>query len=195
MRSSLLCLLILSLVGCKDDPTALGGDVVGTWRELPNATDDDPPEIAERQLLEFTSSGTVIETENDVSEMSTYDAGDGMLTMTADDGASVALPYLATSNRLVIGALVPDGDQDGFVGTWTGNSSAAGESIDLTIKLDASMTAQVDYDRSVSEDDSYTGTWRAIGDDLEVTFMVEVFTVHMRATRVGDALGTAYERL
>ena len=195
MRSSLLCLLLLSLVACKDDDPTLGGDVVGTWRELPHATDDDPPEIAERHLLEFTSSGTAIETENGDSEMATYVADDGVLTITDEEGDIVGLPYLATSSRLVMGALVPDGDPDGFVGTWSGTSSVGTGTMTITVDLDAAMTAQIEYDRSFDEDDSYAGTWRAVGDDLEIAFMVEAITVRIRATRVGDVLGTAYERL
>jgi len=193
---TLSILLFVAATGCGADGNAsLGGDVVGSWRVLPNATQPDPDPVAERQVLEFTDAGRYTETENGRVTMGSYttDGGDLSFTEDGDTGAFV-VPYLATAERFVMGALV--GPSDGLVGTWTGEATFGSDTAIVTIELAADSTAHLSYDHSTTDDESYDGTWSAIGDDVEITYMPqENFTVHTRETRVGNVLGTAYERL
>jgi hypothetical protein len=176
----------------------LGGDVVGSWRLLPNAADDDPPPaIADRHVLEFAADGTYIERERGDMSTGTYQLDAGTLVITEDDREGFfALPYRASGNRLVLGALVPEGGADGIVGTWVGSSRSDEERIDVTLELSADASARIAYDFQVQQDEVFEGSWRAVGNDVEIVVMPqENFTFRFHVTLVEGVLGTAYERI
>ncbi len=185
------------LAACGGGSGLLGGDVVGQWRELPNATDDAPPPVAERELFEFAADGTFVERAGEQGDPSTgtFTTDGGQLTITEDDtGDTSSLPYLATSDRFVFGALVPDGTVDGFVGTWTAVTHSQDGDGMTTLVLDADATA---HSESVfgTEVQAFDGTWRSVGDDLELDLDGDSITLTLRATLIDGVLGTAYERL
>lgn len=202
--AALLPLALLTVACSGDDGPPLGGDVVGQWRELPNATDDDPPPaIDERAILTFFADGTVTRASNagDIPEPATYEVSGGELTLHTTDGEGTThtstMPYFASDTRFVLGALIPAGEVDGLVGTWTGTVTNDDVVRTLNIELRADNTATYNSDSSVDENDvTFTGTWRSVGDDLELVLVPEEnVTLHLRATRVGSALGSAYERI
>ena len=200
IQLSLLFITSITAAACSggDGPT-LGGDVVGTWRILPNATDDDPaPPEAERHTLELRGDGTYTETEGaDEPNTGRYTTDNGELTVTEDgETDSFTLPYLARGDRFVLGALLPDGSGDSAADTWTGTSRIGTETTTLTAELRADNTAHLNYDNTVRADDVFDGTWRQVNSDVEITLMPEAnVTLHIRATLVDGVLGTAYEKI
>jgi hypothetical protein len=203
MRLSLLTALLplaLLTVACSgDDGPPLGGDVEGSWRQIPNATDDDPPPpVADRDVITFHADGTMAMVSPDGTQSGTYTVSGGELTLVQVDGTTThttTLPYRATDTTFVFGALVPAGETDGLVGAWTGQSIADGvtRSIDLTLRADMTATyAAIGGEEPIN----YTGTWRAIGDDLEILVMPDPnLTIHMRARLVDGVLGAPYEKI
>lgn len=192
-------LLLISLAAACDgggDGSLLGGDPVGQWRELPNATDDDPPEpVAERQVLEFTADGIWNEV-GDPDERGTWEVDGGNLILTEEGfTGSFTVPFRARGDRFVISALIPDGAVDSFIGDWTGSVIGEDGPLTFTLTLNADMTATTFTDRGI-EQETRNGTWRNVGDDIVVTTMPQPnLTLNMRLSLVGGVLGSPYERL
>lgn len=208
MRTSIASLALLPLaflVACGDDgggAGTLGGDVVGAWRELPNATDDDPPAaVGDRPVWTFGADGSMSLVTPDETETGSYTLDGGDLTLLPAGGGTddaLIVPYRATGDRLVLGAFLPVGDADGMVGTWTARVTSQGEPRDITLTIRADMTTTYAADgvSATAEDYSYDGTWRAIGDDLELLLMPQPnFTLHMRASLVDGVIGSPHEKL
>jgi len=205
MRPSIqISLFIASITAAcaGGDGPALGGDLVGTWRILPNATEaDPPPPEAERHTIDLRADGTYTETEGGGDTQSTstgsYTIDNGELTITEDgETDSFSLPYLARDDRFVLGALLPDGSGDSAADTWTGTSRAGTETTTLTAELRADNPAHLNYDNAVRADDVFDGTWRQVNSDVEITLMPESnVTIHVRASLVDGVLGTAYEKI
>lgn len=183
-----------------DDPR-LGGDITGRWRALPNLTRDDVPEEHDRWTLTYLADGTMTagQADDDTPNMGTWtiDGGHVVMTFAGENGGGVSsVPFVATADRLVMEALVPVGVAVGPVGTWTGVQYANGAPTTITIGLAADQTATIAIDRATGTDLDTAGVWRAVGDDLDVSYMPSPnSTVHVRTQLAAGALGSAFERL
>jgi hypothetical protein len=197
--SVLLVAFLLAACG-NGEGSLLGGDPTGRWRQVPNLADDDPPDpVEERHLLELAADGTFIERDGTADEpaFGTWRTEGGQLVLTEDgETGTFSLPYRASGNTFVMGALTPTGSTDGLVGTWSATTDQSGELIIVTMDLRADMTMTIEYDRETMPDESYTGTWTAVGNDARLTFMPEEnFTITTQVTLVEGVLGNPYERL
>ena len=203
MRLTILTALIplaLFTVACSgDDGPPLGGDVEGSWRAIPNATDDDPPPpVAERDVFTFNADGTMALVTPSGTQPGTYTVSGGDLALTmvqGGDSHTTTFPYRATDTRFVLGALVPAGETDGMVGAWTGASTADGVLRTIDVTLNRDMTAHY-VSTGGDQPLDFTGTWRAIGGDLEILLMPEPnVTVHIHAALVDGVLGSPFEKI
>ena len=199
LKPSVLLVAFLAACGNGED-SLLGGDPTGTWRQLPNVADDDPPDpVEERHLLEFAADGTFIERDGVADEASfgSWRTEGGNLVLTEDgETGSFSLPYRASADTFVLGALTPTGSTDGLVGTWSATTDQSSELVIVTMDLRADMTATIAYDRETMPDESYDGTWTAVGNDARITVMPEEnFTITTQVTLVDGVLGNPYERI
>jgi hypothetical protein len=65
-----------------------------------------------------------------------------------------------------------------------------------TLLLSAGSTAAVTVAGPDTWHESFSGTWRSVGNDVDVTSLRgEVAAQHDRETRFGDAMGMAFERV
>lgn len=191
VKISALVLAALAATGCpSSDEPSLGGDVVGRWRTLPNAAADDPQ--ADPAVTEFRADGTYEVTGGAGPDTGTWEVDGDLITVTSDEAGLVgpiAYSFQATADRLRLPAYTPEGDHDGFVGTWHNTvnltvtwegqtSTALGEG---TLAIRADGTASQRYDVEVvgapeqpppPEEDE--GTWRAVGDDIVITLDSEL---------------------
>ena len=202
-------LIALLAVACGDDGTGgapsdgahsnvdalvqpLGGDVLGMWRELPSATDDAPSPIADRVTLTFDSNGGLVHKTGTLTRNYTYSIANG--TLTIDMGAStVARPYVATTDRLLMSVLSSAGVVDGPIGTWQEDALYDGEQVQNTLELRADMTMSLLADYAAQADQVATGTWRQVGADLDV--IAKPSNDHIYRTLYGGRLGEPYEKL
>lgn len=197
-----LLFVLIPLAACTDDGDAasptLGGDVVGRWRALPNATDSAPaPAPEDRHLVEFKDDGSYTDMYGPDLWTGRYqiDAGDIALT---EDGetSTIVLPFRATEDWFVLGALMPSGAADGAAGTWIGSADDGYQRMDLTLALQADATATADYDYEKDDDLHLEGAWRQIGDDVEAIMTYDgIYTVRFKMRLCEGVLGTVYERL
>lgn len=178
--------LSLSLAACGDDPS-----IVGAWRELPNAFDDEPPTIAEREGWQFKDDGTVMLTGDGDDTAGTYTLDGDRLSITVpeDDGdtSSVSATVVITENRLLFGALTPSGDVDGAVGSWVGDVAFDGRVATMEMELRADGTGDFTRREGTEDPEEYSGTWTEQGESLRFSFQPEPdFTVNFRLFRVGE---------
>jgi hypothetical protein len=194
MRTLLLATL---LAACSGGSGSLGGDVTGTWRQLPNAFDVDPSPLEDRQTFEFHADGTIVEIENGNTNTGHFSTNGGQLSIVGDgETKPFVIQYAVVGDRFVFGAYAPVGDVNGFVGTWTSSITFEGDSAEVTIDIAADNTAIEHEDWTVMPDQDLAGTWTAMGNDIEITQMPQPnVTVEANATLVGGVIGTAYERV
>ncbi len=177
--------LSFTLAACGDDPS-----IVASWREMPNALDEDPRPVAERENWTFKDDGTVALSDDDETLNGTYTLEGDRLKMTLVEGGdseSIEATVIVTEDRFLFAAITPDGDVDGAVGSWTGDVVMGTDRIGLTLNLRADGTG--DYIRSENggAPESFTGTWREQGESLEFSFEYEPdFTVSFQIFRVGE---------
>lgn len=212
VKISALVLAALAATGCpsSDDPV-LGGDVVGRWRQLPNAASEP---LADPAVTEFRADGTYEVTGGEYSDTGTWEVDGELITMTTDKAGLLGpleVSFRATPDRLQMPAHIPDGDADGFVGTWrsTGNvtvtwegqtAMALGEAT-LAIRADgtASQRHAVEVVGSTEPPPppvEHDGTWRAVGDDIVITLDPETDDEFVLPLRLEDGvLGATAERI
>lgn len=177
--------LSLTLAACGDDPS-----IVASWREMPNALDEDPTPVEDREGWVFREDGTMSVTEGDDVLTGTYTLDGDRLKMTVVEGGerdTIESTVVLTDERLLFGALTPDGDVDGAVGNWSGDVVVGEDRIALTMKLRADGTGDYSFAENGEQPAVYTGTWREQGEALAFTFVPEPdFTVTFRLFRVGE---------
>jgi hypothetical protein len=175
--------------------------LIGTWRQLPSTFDGEPPPPPElRSVLTLADDGTYTVVDEDETEAGTYTADDRTITVTGEDESgpyALSLDYLATADRLMLGALFPVGTADGTVGLWHGEAVFDGAAITHDLELRADNTAH--YERHVVGGDSevYDGTWSYVLEDVVFTTMIETVTVNVHYKEIrGEAIGgPLYERI
>jgi hypothetical protein len=172
-RSYLTLLAFSSLAaacgGGGSDPDQL----VASWVEVPGTLDPD-----EQDLLVFTADGTFTTTESDGDVTTgTYEADETALTITGtEDGEThtFRMLYALEADELMLGALFPDGDVDGVVGTWRGEAAYDGAEATAEITLDPDGTGRYVVNRADGEIDDHTGTWAPLDEEFVFTYE-EVF--------------------
>ena len=172
---------LCTVLSCAAMLAACGGDgggndpdqLVGTWRAMPNGLNsEDPIETRDRMVLGADGTAQFIET--DETETGTYTADDRDITITAG-AETIRMQYVVTEDRFMFGALTPDGDVDGLVGTWAGDARRNTEDISLVVEIRADGT--VTYERDSSDpsgdgDELLEGTWREDPLDFVMTFEI-----------------------
>jgi hypothetical protein len=205
--SRLSFVLVLSsaaaLAACGSDGAGNDPDqLIGTWRELPNGINAEDP-IESRDRMVFTADGSVQIIESDGPEVGTYTADDRDVTLSSGED-TYRVQYVVTEDRFMFGALTPDGDVDGLVGTWAGDARLNDVDISLVAELRADGT--VTYERDSSDpsgagDEVLEGTWRQDPLDLVMTFEIPsengTFTANLHFQELpGRAIGgPLFERL
>lgn len=203
-RNSLVLSSSLVLAAaCGGDPGNDPDQLVGTWREIPSLVDGDVP-LEERDRLIVGADGSYQVVEPDGVQTGTYTADDRDITL-SEGGETITMQYVVTDDRLLVGALTPDGDVDGLVGTWAGTAQRGDEHISLVLELRADETAR--YERDSSDptgdgDEVLEGTWRRDGGDLVTTYEIPsqsggTITVNLHMQEIpGRALGSPlFERI
>jgi hypothetical protein len=189
--------LSLTLVACGGDDDA----IVGAWRALPNAFDDEPPSVADRQHWEFKDDGTITARDSDETVTGTYTLeGDRLRLVITEDGdtSTIESMVVVTGDRLMFGALTPEGAVDGAVGRWSGYLSIDGSAVELTMDLRADRTGDFTQVEGTAAPETYTGTWEEQGEALRYSFEPEPnFTVNYQLFRVGEEGigGPLFERI
>lgn len=177
--------LSFTLAACGDDPS-----IVASWREMPNALDEDPRPVEERERWTFKEDGTVALTDDDQTLNGTYTLDGDRLKMTVveeGDSESIEATVVVTDDRFLFAALTPSGDVDGAVGSWTGDVVIGTERIALTLNLRADGTGDYIRTEAGEQPESFTGSWREQGDSLEFSFSPEPdFTINFQLFRVGE---------
>jgi hypothetical protein len=188
--------VLLSLAACGDDPS-----IVATWRELPNAFDEEPTPEAERATWTFGEDGIVTHVENGDTETATYTIDGDRLTLSisdADETIVVETRIVLTDDRLVYGALFPDGEVDGPVGQWHATSKANEDVIDTRLIMRADRTAVLSQKLGDDPETVFdTGTWEQQGDSMRLVFTTgsgSTLTTRMHLLD-GEAVGSMLERL
>lgn len=207
LPSAPLSLLALSfalpLLACGGDPGP-GGDLGGSWRELPYASDDTPDPIDQRTVWTFNDDGTYERgAAGATPEVGRYEVDGADVTIIQQDDAGTehryTVTYYASDDRLLLGVLEPDGGADGVVGSWRGHVDNDGTGLDVHLDVAADHTGHIEY---VTADQTtvYDGTWTQTGDELVLTFEVDdngsTFTLTTHAVLIDGLLGgPALERL
>jgi hypothetical protein len=198
-RTALLILAIIAPAcgGASDSSDA----VVGRW-EL---QDDDTGEL--EAIYDFEADGTYAFREygeGAESHRGTYETDGGLLILegTDDEGAHLVgeVTFFADDERLILGALLPDGAVDGPVGRWSGSVHVESDgevSIDAesTYELESGGGATVES-RSGSQSETRDGTWAEEEGEIVVSFDVSGVTVNVHMVLIeGSALGSPiYQR-
>lgn len=193
VTSVAVALFLVAVTACGSQDV-LGGDVTGKWRALPNATAEQPTPPAERDQLEFGADGGYSATIQGIPVAGTYATTDGELALTVN-GNTTRTSYAAGSDRFVLAAYAPVGAVDGMVGLWS-NTLEAGDQLlvtDLDVRADG--TASYIEHHTEGQAAERSGSWRAIGDDLELELGVEPSVLHIRKTLALGVLGDPYERM
>jgi hypothetical protein len=168
MRTALLLVAIAACGGGGGNAAgSLGGDPVGRWRALPNATDPGTPDpVEERIVLEFRADGTYVFTESPTDQTTgSWDVVDTELVLTADGDEPDAITFYANGDRFLYAAFIKDVPSAGFTGLYRRESGiAAGERETATVELRADQTVTLTASTSTLFAE---GTWRNVGDDLE----------------------------
>jgi hypothetical protein len=179
------------------------GQLVGTWRALPSGLNEgEPVESRDQMVIGADGSVQFIEA-GDPPETGTYTADGRDITITAGE-ETIRMQYVVTADRFMFGALTPDGDVDGIVGTWAGDARRNTEDISLVVDVRADGT--VTYERDSSDpsgegDETLEGTWRQDPLDFVMTFEIPSeggsFTVNLHFMELpGRAIGgPLFERL
>jgi hypothetical protein len=198
MRPILLAsLLALPLAACGGSSPELGGDVVGSWREIPYL--DPPPPVDERLFYDFADDGTYTQTDGAGTGTGTWTTTDGELSL--DDGTHDAqTQYYADDSRFLFGVLVPDDDGDDPVATWNGYFVSDGTRTESTATLKDDQTAHFEQVTGTDPATTYDGTWAQNGDDVELTFEVDdgqggTITVHLHASLYQGFMGSPFEKI
>lgn len=115
---------VIELAGCKDDEASVTPDasipidapipeLAGTWRELPPF----PTDVDKRTLLTLAPNYTYSEKSEAGVKNGTWSVTtDGLLEIGATEST-----YYHGPDRLMVGALLPNGTVDGVVGEWKGS--------------------------------------------------------------------------
>jgi hypothetical protein len=136
----------------------------------------------------------------------TYEADDGLLTMEGTDGDGNQVlgrvSYFADDERLILGALLPDGDVDGPVGRWSGSVHVesngevaidAESSYELSTGGGATITARNGSSSQTIDD----ATWVDEAGEIVVSFEADggiTVNIHMVLVE-GEAMGSpVYQR-
>lgn len=189
-----LATVLAGACGGGDDAGAL----VGTWQ----TTDPDTGDVTNTLTLEDGGNFTLVEVEDgNRTTTGTYEADGETMTMhgTDSDGVTADLDfsYYVNDTSFMLGALLPQGDVSGVVGTWKGHVKAVSDSPDDT-PLDETDTYDLQDDGSVSlhavtpdQTLDITGTWVMDGADaVTATFEQDGFTINIHMQLLdGAALG------
>lgn len=189
----LLGLMAAFATGCQgggNDPSA----VLGTWQ----IHDPDTGDVTNQITFKDGGRFTLMDDSGNTSQGSYSIDGDTMkLQGTDDQGASLEaeFTYYAGADQFVLGALLPQGDVNGPVGTWTGRLRSVSNgktTIDETDTYDLSTdgSATVHAVASGSTSDA-TGTWTTEDGGVVVTFVQQNITFHLHLQLIDDgaALG------
>jgi len=195
---TILATAALACGGAGDDPAAA---LVGRW-EL---HDDQTGEL--ESIYDFAADGDFAYREygeGAESNRGTYETDGGLLLLegTDDEGSHLTgeVTYFADSERLILGALLPDGEVDGPVGRWSGSVrvESGGE-----VELDAESTYELASDGSATitsrgDGDSQTreATWVEEAGEIVVSFESSGIMVNIHMVLIeGSALGSpVYQR-
>jgi hypothetical protein len=175
--------------------------LVGTWRAIPSQVDDEPPPIEDRPVLTLGDDGTWTLLEDGETETATWTADDADVTVVGidDEGTphTYVLGYVATADRLMLGALRPLGTVDGTVGTWDGVTTRDGVTIETTLVLRADNTAHLDQIRNDVVVVNRDGTWAHEVDDVVFTYVVGdgTFSIHFQELSGLCLGGPLFERI
>lgn len=216
MRRSIAVLLPLALAACNADDAAPASidaqpvdaqpvdapapSLIGSWRELPNAASSDPKTAAELELWAFNADATFAMDADPFHTRGTYTlTGDelSIITGLASDPYIYVTPFRVTATHLVLGVMTPVGTPTGVVGTWTGRTVTDGVGLTLTITLAADHTLEYIADSDDPDFDlNRRGTWRAVGDDLELLVALsQSSSYNLFVTHHDGVLGELLERL
>ena len=200
MRSTIMAAglgLVTVLAGaCQGGDDA--GALVGNWQ----TTDPDTGDVTNTLTLEDGGHFTLVEVEdNSRTTTGTYQADGQVMTMhgTDTDGVTADLDfsYYVNDTSFMLGALLPQGDVSGVVGSWQGHIKIESDDPNDT-PMDETDTYQFEDGGAVSihavtpeRTDDVSGTWVMDGaDTVVVTVEQDNFTVNLHlAILDGAAMG------
>lgn len=212
MRTGSPVLAVLALAACgggssePDAPPAIdavpdaGGaspNLVGSWRRLPDQVNPDVP-VEMRDVLTLGADGSyaLVEDGGATTNTATYTADATALTVTGttpEGTATLTLGYVATADRLMLGALFPVGAVDGTVGTWHGDADNNGTAITIDLELRADHTAHEEHRVGTDPPDVFDGTWAYDVDDVVFTTMIDTTTVNQHFAELrGVVIGNPF---
>ena len=192
---SIALVLVFALAACGDDPS-----IVASWREVPNTLATEIPPVAERTVWTFGDDGTLTMLENGDSSTAAYTIDGDDLTLTVvepGETLTIQVDVIVGEDQLLYGAIYPQSEVDGAVGTWRGDFTINGRASHtiLTVRADQTVTQA----QTVGTDPEvvWEGTWAESGDSLMFTFMPDAqTTLRMRSHRMDEkALGQKMEKI
>lgn len=193
-RCALLILAVTTAAcgGAGDD----AGSLVGRW----DLHDDETGELEAAYAFEADGSYRFREYgEGAETHAGTYETDGGLLLFdgTDDEGTHLAaeVSYFADDERLILGALLPDGDVDGPVGRWSGS---------LRVESDGEVTTDLESSYQLADDGGATvtsrtgsrsetiddATWVEEEGEIVVSFELSGITVNVHMVLIeGAAMG------
>lgn len=187
-----LLLLIISACAVEPAPSPPPPDhgLIGTWRYVPVRAD---VAIDQRQVLVFGADGRYSMTDPRSAEAGTFEIEGDDVTISSSARGWIRTNYAVTPDRLIVDALLPTGETDGLVGTWSGAQSTEQETSVLELELRADGTGHLVQTGSASDD--VNATW--IEDEPYTVITFEGRTrPRSLPTLVGVAIGEwLYERI
>ena len=183
---STIVLSAIALTGCPDthpDPLPNEEALIGSWEEVLQELDDDPPE-----QITFRADGTFEQIDEDI-RTGTYTADATTLFMTTDTGSEQEVPYAIQGNRMTPIAFRRATPAASFTGTWRAEGTDDGEPVVMSLELGADDSMRL----SIGTDILMSGTWRDDGGSLITTMEIpddsgQIIPVDLPWHSVADAV-------
>jgi hypothetical protein len=159
---TMLCILLAACAESppEDEPTS----IEGTWRWQPNVFHGEiSPEY--REEVTFREDLTYEWTSPDGSSEGTYTFEDRRLTFASSEGWTTELEVLLLPDRMLFPAYRPAGLVHDAVGIWQTIGVYSGDEIWLRLVLYEGGR----YEYNISDGESSWGTWRELGEAIELT--------------------------